>query len=282
MNPYQNYRAALSRLPIQNPTEDDMAALCPHLTKEQAVGAFMSCNGYVVCPPLRVQGAFHALSYMREQEGGEGIVPPTLSLSFTGRTRASYTNDAVNSDIFNDHPGIAEATEYAEANWSSELVSDTWTTVLTIYVQDPTKLTQRGDPMTKAALHVTLNRELNEIINDYTRPQSQQFDDAIIEMTLDEMVWRELRGGRGGYTDYSCAYCGSGLSLSECNGCGHKFKDDYFRCGWSTPLSKKMVELLRQSGHVFKQDPEIAWIAEEKAVKAVQQRKAIELAGLSR
>jgi len=111
-------------------------------------------------------------------------------------------------------------------------------------------------------LYVTLNRDLNEIINDHSRPESELFDDAIAEMTIDEKIWHELKGGRGTFTEFNCAYCGSGLGFSGCSGCGHKFDDDQFRCGWSTPLSKKMVELLQQKGLVFKKDPQIAWATE--------------------
>ncbi|MEI6510739.1 MAG: hypothetical protein WCO25_01710 [Candidatus Uhrbacteria bacterium] len=56
------YRQILGLLPIVNPTEDDMAKLCPHLTREQAVAAFNDGSGYVACPPLRVRGAFQIVS----------------------------------------------------------------------------------------------------------------------------------------------------------------------------------------------------------------------------
>lgn len=258
----ENYRKILERLPIKNPTSEDMAAVCPHLTMEQAVTAFGKDSGYVACPPLRVKGAFQMVSYHKEYEGR----PPRLDWSFTGRTIQSYADLQPHGDIFGEYQYMVEAINFAEENWGDELVVDIWDSVLELYVQDPSDLISIGykqnQPRTKAILYITLNRELNEIINDHSRPESQLFDDAIVEMTIDNMVWHELKGGRGGYTDFNCAYCGTGLGLTGCSGCGHRFEDDHMRCGWSTPLSKKMVEFLQQNGHVFKKDPKIAWDTE--------------------
>ena len=257
----KDYRKILERLPISNPKPEDMAAVCPHLTMEQAVTAFGKDSGYVACPPLRVKGAFQIVSY-HKYEGH----PPRLDWSFTCRAIQSYADLQSHGDIFGEYQYMAEAIKFAEDNWGDELVLDTWNSVLELHIQDPSELISIGykknQPITKAILYVALNRDLNEIINDHSRPESQLFDDAIVEMTIDDMVWHELKGGRGGYTDFNCAYCGSGLGLTGCGGCGHKFEDDHFRCGWSTPLSKKMVEFLQQNGHIFKKDPKIAWVSE--------------------
>lgn len=102
---------------------------------------------------------------------------------------------------------------------------------------------------------------------------SEVFDNAIVEMTVDPKIWHELKGGRGGYTDFNCAYCGYGLGLHGCGCCGHTFEDDHMRCGWNTPLSKKMVEFLQQSGHVFKQDPQIAWNLERTQYDKYENRR---------
>jgi hypothetical protein len=117
-------------------------------------------------------------------------------------------------------------------------------------------------PRTKAVLRVTLNCDWSEMIRDQNKPVSELFDGAISQMTLDHVIWSELKGGRGGSVDYNCAHCGAGLLLSSCSGCGHRFRDDHSRSGWRIPLSQKMVEFLRESGHVFKVDPEVAWSKE--------------------
>lgn len=289
----QEYRGNLNELPIENPTPEDMAEICPHLTKEQAVAAFTSESSYVACPPLRIRGAFQIVSFHDEwiEEikvwrrdtqviTGTKTHPARLSYSYAGRTLQSYADGMSHGDVFCDYKHVAEAMRFAEDNWGDDLILDTWADVNEFYIQDPTDLYQegfsKGSPKTKAVLRVCFNRPWNDLINDHSKPRSVLMDEAISEMTLDLMVWHELKGGRGGYTDFNCAYCSHGLNLSYCGGCKHSFTDDGCRCGWDTPLSPKMVELLLANGHVFKEDPQIARQAEEAALSVRNLRALIE------
>ncbi len=274
------YRSLLGQLPIKNPTAEDMARLCPHLTQEQAVEAFTTGSGYVACPPLRIRGAFQIISYRKEwvekvkisrvKDGEEDASvtgnknhPPRLQYAYASRTVRSYADGKPHGDLLTEYQYMKEAMAFAEANWGDELILDDWESVVSFYVQDPTDLVNdryhRDYPRTKAVLYVTLSRDLNKIINDHSKPESVLFDEAIAQMTLDDHVWNELKGGRGGFTEFNCAHCGAGLLLSSCTGCGHRFRDDHFRSGWHTPLSPKMVAFLRESGHEFAIDPEVAW-----------------------
>lgn len=274
------YRSLLGRLPIRSPSPEDMATLCPHLTANEAVKAFTSGNGYVAVPPTRVRYGFIVLSYTKEwvekvkvwhEISGKqtqivtGIKnhPAKLHWAFTLRTRRSYADRKSHGDVFTKSQYMERAMAFAESDWGNELVIDNWDCVGQFYVQDPTDLVvdayHRGDPRTKAVLGVAFNRDFNSIINDHSKPESELFDDAVSHMTLDSIEFSELRGGRGGYTEFNCAYCTSGLGLNRCTGCGHTFHDNQIRSGWNTPLSHKMVEFLRQSGHNFGVDPQIAW-----------------------
>lgn len=273
------YRSLLGQLPIKNPTADDMVRMCPHLTEDQAVDAFMTGSGYVACPSLHIRHAYQVLSYHKEwveeikvrREDTQVITgrknhPARLEWAFGSRTLASYADGKPHGDVFGETKHREEAMRFANENWGNELILDDWVSVVNFIIQDPTDLVNdryhTDSPRTKAVLYVALNRDLNEIINDRSKPESELFDEAISQMTLDRKIWSEIKGGRGGYTDYNCAHCGSGLSLSCCTGCGHRFHDDQFRSGWSTPLSRKMVAFLREHGHDFKIDPEIAWTRE--------------------
>lgn len=270
------YRQILGLLPIVNPTEDDMAKLCPHLTREQAVAAFNDGSGYVACPPLRVRGAFQIVSLgkawveeTKEWIGGKHVVtgtkdhPPRLDYSYAGRTRASYADGRLHGDVVIEYRHAAEAIQFAEENWGVDLILDDWTDVVEFYVEDPSDLhaegRAKGSPKVKAVIRIAIRRPWNDLINDHSKSESVLIDEAIVQVTTDFAVWNELKGGRGSYTEFNCAHCGSGLGLSECSGCGHTFTDDHMRCGWNTPLSRKMVDVLRLRGHVFKRDPEIAW-----------------------
>jgi len=270
----EEYRAILSRLPIKTPTLQDMEALCPHLTTDEVAEAFT--QDYVALPPLRVKHGFQIVSHRAEWveevkvwRGDTRVVtgtknhPARLDYSYANRTLKSYADGKKHGDVFCDYFGMEQAMKFAEDNWSDELILDSWISYVQTYIQDPTDLVNdkyhQDSPRTKVVLTFTLNRDLNVIINDHSKPESELFDEAVVEMTVDHMVAHELKGGRGGFTHFQCAHCGHGLSLSGCGGCGHRFRDDHFRMGMDTPLSRKMVAFLRDSGHKFEVDPEIAW-----------------------
>lgn len=256
------YRSILGQLPIKNPTVEDMARLCPHLRAMEALEAFTSGNGYVACPSLLIKHSFQVLHYTPERVSEGKNYPSQISSAYAKRTRQSYVDGQSHGDVFFDHQYMKQAVAFSEKNWGKELILDDWDAIVSIYIQDPTDLVNdryhHNYPRTNAVLNIALKRDLNKIVNDHTKPQSVLFDEAISQMTLDDFVWKEIKGGRGGYTEFNCANCGAGLSLTNCPGCGHKFNDDLSRCSWYTPLSPKMIAFLRDNGHVFGIDPEIA------------------------
>jgi hypothetical protein len=290
----EEYRAILSRLPIKNPTPKDMAIICPHLTEKEAVEAFNMGSGYVAVPGLRIKYGHQVVSYhkewveeIKEWEGDKQVIvnrknhPPKLSYAFGHRTIKSYADGKPHGDLFYNVVGMYKAMKFSQENWPENLILDNWVDILSIYIQDPTDLVNdkyhTDDPRTKALLYVTLDRPLNEIINDHSKPESELFNEAINQMTTDSLIWSELRGGRGAFTHFNCANCSHGLSLSRCKGCGYTFKDNGFRMGMSTPLSRKMVDCLEKNGHKFRVNPEKAWEKERKdwirAKKAAEEWK---------
>lgn len=255
MTTKMQYRSILERLPIENPTSLDMAMLCPHLTPAEAIPAFTTNSGYVGLPPLHVRHSFQIAAYRKETD------PPRLDWAYAGRILRSQ------DDAFIVHKHMYEATQFAEDNWGDELILDDWKSIVEFIVQDPTDLINDSDhidyPRTKAVLGVALSRDLNEINRDYSGPKSNILDESILQMTLDRLVWSEIKGGRGAFIRFNCAHCGAGLSTSYCKGCGHKFHDEGLRSGSNTPLSPKMVAFLLNAGHRFPVNPEIAWTKEK-------------------
>jgi len=280
------YYNILTLLPIVDPLWEDMAKFCPHLTLSQAVSAFNKDNGYVACPPLKVKGAFQIINYTKPRK--EGIYtwfngrkirtgtrqkPGRLDYAFSGRathrkdiTFWPHSTDKLKTIYLSNYQQTNEAISYAEKKWSDSLITDTWKSVVEIYLQDPSDLINNAyhnnQQKTKMILRIALDRELNDISNDYSLPESMLFDKEISTMTTNPMVWQEIKGGRGSYTEFNCAYCGAGLSLNGCSGCGHTFLDNGWRCGWYTPLSKKMVKYIESNGLVFKKNPSKAWAEE--------------------
>ncbi|MDD4601925.1 MAG: hypothetical protein PHQ46_12900 [Negativicutes bacterium] len=270
MNKREAYLSALKRLPIDNPTPEDMAMLCPHLTVEEAVEAFTIGSGEVACPPLKVRHSFQVIALRKERvdnfTGSESygkVIPKYLSLPFV-RTDKSYA-DGRGQSIDKPYKHMGKAMAFAEANWGNELVLDDWKSIVEFYVKDPTDLIN-GRPRITAVFRVALSRDFNEIVaEDYSKPRSELLDDAISQIALNPFVSQEIRGRRGGFEEHNCAHCGAGLLVSSCVSCGHKFRDNGCRSGWYTPLSRKMVAFLRENGHKFAVDPEIAWAKERKS-----------------
>ncbi|KKS69948.1 MAG: hypothetical protein UV41_C0040G0004 [Candidatus Daviesbacteria bacterium GW2011_GWA2_42_7] len=249
----EEYLGNLHRLPIYNPTQADFEAVCPHLTPEQIAQAFTPKQKdedvYVAVPPVKVRRGYLVISYSFGDT-------PRLGLAFSKRTPASYKfKSQVQHDIFYKTAFEDEAMIYAECNWWDMLVLDSWTDYGEVYLQDPMQLDFRLRPHTVCIIHWTVNRQWNTLINDHRAPESKLWNKALVEITIDPIEGMEIKGGRGGFTEFNCAFCGYGLGLAGCENCGHTFADDGFRCGWSTPLPQKMTQLLRKAGHKFRKGP---------------------------
>lgn len=87
------------------------------------------------------------------------------------------------------------------------------------------------------------------------------YDDAILSLTVYSSAeyWDALGAHRiphtHGYFVRNCARCGGGLGLTECNGCGARFEDDYYNMGWAVPLPRTVIKALEARGHQFALDP---------------------------
>lgn len=277
----EEYRLRLKKLPIIKPTTRDMVRVCPHLTKEQVAEIFKD-NTYIACPPLLVRDAYHVISYQkecsweimgsREINGRQQIVPVGTEVRpvSLGYIRAERISDS-STDSKSCYPVkyVEEATKFAEANWGDKLILDNWVSIISFEVQETTSLISRhvdtAQPRTKFSLSVALDRKMEEIVEDCSKPRSEIFDDAIVRMTLDAASYLEIQSGHKRYEGTNCAYCGAGLSFNRCTNCDFRFKKDHYRCSWNTPLSRKMVAFLLANGHKFRFDPEMAW-DEERAV----------------
>ena len=98
---YDTYLSAVRRLPIQQPTDDDVAALLPHLRREDAVAALRQ-DGGAEAPPIRVRGASHVF-----RMGTDGAVRRDR----TRRAPRSYApgSPAVHQDVFWSDDATSEA-----------------------------------------------------------------------------------------------------------------------------------------------------------------------------
>ncbi len=251
---YTAYREVLNRLPILDPSREVVETLFPYLDAsilERVLGNILNSGKEritIAAPPIRVRGNVHMIEYGMVTESESGLPRKMLSYAYPHRIK----------DNEGRYPFANSANAYAEAHWPSELINDTWETVGVIVLDDPTQIDQRGYPQTVGQLWWGLSAELNDLINQHHAPTSVIIDDHLVILTNNSLEAREMKGGRGGYTDFNCANCGAALSLNHCRNCGFTFRDDNFRCGGFSPLTPKMVSYLTTHGHIFGMDPEIA------------------------
>lgn len=243
------YQATLSRLPIAQPTPEDMAALCPHLTPEQAVEAFTQGEHYVCVPGMYVHGCVHVIYYSQERQN--------LTHAFTQRLPESFV-DGRACRAPSTTLGLTEALRFARDNWGDNLLIDDWQSFMQFNLEDPTRLSEHQDPCFVGTLWVAFSDTMSRLYEQYERPRSETFDAAIVHMATNEFHRRELMGPRGQSVSFNCAHCGGGLMSDRCHGCKKTFRKRESRCGWRTPLSPKMVTFLRDQGHVFGIDPTVA------------------------
>lgn len=195
----ERYREALSRLPIKNPTPSDMAHVCPHLTKIQAVEAFSDKFQSVACPPLKVDGAFQLISLQKSWDGRirggqilteETAHPPQLIYAQAGRTYQSQSKAKAKNYVFHAYPYLDKAIQFAENTWGDELMLDTWEDTVEFYLYKPSCSNQKP-----FRCYVCLNRKWIDVLHDQSKKQALLMDQAIVTMTLDPLVWNELKIG---------------------------------------------------------------------------------------
>ena len=241
---------------IENPTIEQMHAVCPHLTREQVIkGLTGKGSCYIALPPVLIKCAFQIADY-DPGDAKWSRAPSFTARGYSGRTLESYTDGLDHAAVSHKIHFVDEAIAYAENNWPGHLIFDNWVEYLTVYVEDPNDQNKDGDPRTKSVIDVVLGRDWNEVRRDHHKPDWAVWDDAIVYATVDPLEGSELNGDRSGFMVFNCAHCGGGLMLSSCHHCGEQFTDNQFRREWRTPLAPKLVELLRNNGHVFAVNPD--------------------------
>jgi len=258
---YLSYLTALHRLPIENPTEDDLAQLFPHLTKAEAVEAFARAGGAgVASPPLRVRDTVHVI--LRVDYPG----PHVFSVRAV-RVKCAPPLGKAQPRVVEEFPYTERALRFANKHWRKKLIPDTWDKQLNI------NLHEAGETSPALVLFAAHKREVRELMQDRSHPQSEIFDAALVDVTLDPLVGHELSSGHQTYWISNCGYCGGSLGRVACTGCGSHNAGKLGSSNWHMPLSKKVVDFLRKSGHVFTRDPALAQEVEREVWFAVRQEQ---------
>lgn len=122
-----------------------------------------------------------------------------------------------------------EAEEYINETWDSELSDLEFGDFATIYLQDPATLA------IESRVYIGLSRLWEGIASDQTKPMSEVVDDAIVLISDDELVYREIAGDGfiTGRVFFHCVHCGCSINDDEaCAGCGSKFTYNFRDIDW--------------------------------------------------
>lgn len=143
-----------------------------------------------------------------------------------------------------------EAREFADDAWGGDLKDGPFAEAAIVYLQDPATLAIEG------AAYIGLNRPLKEIWADKSKWMSELFNEAIIEVTGDRLLLREMAAVTGNYVSpmFHCVNCGCPLEDNiSCNGCGNKFRYDPGDIFWEKESLNcalpAVLEVFFESGH---------------------------------
>jgi hypothetical protein len=264
-NIHSTYRECLQAVRgkgVINPTPDVVAEICPHLTKEDIADIFMEVNAGNICdfaaPPVLIDHSYHVLRLSPPYMRGKVNRPLRLSFVFAQRTAESYADGIPKGDIAGTRKFYEKAIAYAQTNWGDHLILDTWKSYIEVNMLNPQDEDDYGNPRLNYKLFFTTKEDWNTIMNDSSSPRSEVINKSILQITHNQLEANEIKGGRGGYTNYNCTRCSGGLELESCSCCEEKFNNNGFRCGWRTPLPKKLRDYAIDQGFQFDMDPDKA------------------------
>lgn len=235
-----------------------LAPFMPHLTVKEIATLIAKVKRtgaplYLAIPAVTVAETFH-VACIEPRTTGKGAKPMRLRL-LIARNIKEETKDPTKY--------AKRAVQYAQKHWGDTLIPDTWKSYVTLILENPKDLHADGQPRTKLELTFVTARDWNVINNDRSGPHSQLINDSIVKITHLDAEASEIRGGRGGFAEFSCIRCSSGLGCGGCPNCKARFRDSESRSGWGTPLPAKVVDYITSLGYRFTIDPKLAQAVEQ-------------------
>jgi hypothetical protein len=179
---YKERISAIYEENIVNPTAAGIASLMPHLNMEQLNKLLHTDNVDVACPPLKVAGTIHVLSFTTT---GNKVVLSHL------QTVRSYD---ISDCLFKK-----EAIDYANREWGSRLVSNDWKGMMTYSVQKKPSSEARSwkskDNPIAAKIYLAVSQGRTRDIKD--------LDSVIMMATLNPAIGAEFQASRPMLLGYS-------------------------------------------------------------------------------
>jgi hypothetical protein len=213
----------------------------------------------VACPPILVQNAVNVLRAKRSPS------KDTVTVEFYG---SSKIDPEVNLCAYAN-----EALEFSKTRWGSHLIENNWQYLIKIILQNPRDLSV-ADQVVFSATNRSLRSGFNDIGDDNSAPQSVLLQKALVFVTSNSILGKELRAASrydAFSTHAACALCGWWLSGGACPGCETEFKHpqvDYGYvgncCGPDGAMALKIAAAFRKAGHVFSIPPESMYAREKK------------------
>ncbi len=226
----EDYQTGLRKLPLNNPTLDDLTPLFPHLNKQTIEHLLNTTDQqhYIAAPPLQVKGSYQTIFVNKSTAGQTQFLK-----SVAGRIAGSH----LKRDFFNfpnETPYQKSAMDYAEKNWGEILVPDNWLIYFELEI-NPSHFI--GVEKTVFAAFTTSRNYWDDLENDDSGPKSLLINDSIMQATTSIFVANELRGGRRSLP-YTMRQHRTGIGIR-------------------VPFPAKISDLLISEGYQFKEDPAI-------------------------
>ena len=188
-------------------------------------------------PPVLVRDAFHVAQYY-PADSRRGA-PAFRVISPSSQTYVQFGRSGQYYD---------EALRYANRQWPSELVPQSWSHIQTVYVEDPQDMVKLGKNVPRVKHVIWIGLKSHAILSKFR--SVEEWERTIAIASLDPAEGSEIEGGQGCLTSFNCARCGGGLAYDMCLGCRRRLYDNS-RVTWATPLPPKLVQLLEDAGHEF-------------------------------
>jgi hypothetical protein len=158
---------------------------------------------------------------------------------------------------------------YAEEHWGKELIEVGAQDAIKVYLQDPNTLE------VSHCAYIALSRPWLEIAKDKTKPKSELINEAIVYLTGDRLVFRELISAMpetiSAPVFFQCSGCGGELADNGCRMCKQTFAFDHRdikwnRQSWRCAIPEKLEDFFEKDCRepFFRTSPVMSRVEERK------------------
>lgn len=210
----ENHAAALLRLlHMRHATDDDIAAVCPHVMPSVARDIWRQ-HGRIAAPPTKVMGAYYEIT--PNESGGVHITARRTAASYQNAPRRAYLDTTY-------CPLIPQATHHGAEEWGRDLVVDMGRSGGIYLLLCPTIAGADGDAGFMGAVGASFAYDFQTLSRGI---DAGEFMACVLHTAgpMSRLEADELAGDpKTRVTFRHCSYCGHWLAADHCGGCHRGF-----------------------------------------------------------